>query len=135
LDGTPGLELSDDHIDRTTHFANGNTIVTHQCEDFIEPTKYNVLVDATNANGQRQKIVHLPITVNKIPEACEYGIYINYYAGNSVVILSKFNDPSDDVQRKSCVRSTQTRMLFRSTLLNSTPMVVWSTVLPCSSLS
>jgi agmatine deiminase len=97
LDGTPGLEITDDHIDGTARFANGDTIVTHRRKDFIEPTEYDVLVDATDANGQRYKIVHLPITVNKVPQAREYGIYINYYAGNNVVVLPKFNDPSDDV--------------------------------------
>jgi agmatine deiminase len=96
LDGTPGLEITDDHIDGTARFANGDTIVTYHRDDFIDPSEYDVLVSATDAIGNRYKIVHLPITVYEVPIVRDYGIYINYYVGNEVVILPIFNDPNDD---------------------------------------
>jgi agmatine deiminase len=70
LNDTPGLELSDDHIDGTAHFVNGDTIVTHQHEDVIKPTKYNVIVDATDANGQWYKIIHLSLSAFLSTQFC-----------------------------------------------------------------
>ena len=95
LDGTPGLEITDDHIDGTARFANGDTIVTFYRDDFIDPSEYDILEAATDADGNTYNIVHLPITRNKVPGIGDYGIYINYYVGNDVVILPAFDDPND----------------------------------------
>ncbi|CAJ1926323.1 unnamed protein product [Cylindrotheca closterium] len=83
LDGTAGLDITDDHIDGTARFANGDTIVTLKKQDFIVPTEYDILTRATNADGKPYKIVHLPLTAKEIPSIGEHGLYINYYAGNS----------------------------------------------------
>jgi agmatine deiminase len=98
LDGTAGVEITDDHIDGTARFANGNVIVTHNQKDFWEPSEYDVLKEATDATGQRYQLVHLPLTQNKIIDEY-YGIYINYYVANDVVIVPKFNDPNDAVAK------------------------------------
>ena len=96
LDGIAGREITDDHIDGTARFANGDTIVTYPRDQFWEPTEYDVLVNARDTNGNPYKIVELPRTLNKVSGVNEYGIYINYYVGNKVVILPVFNDPNDD---------------------------------------
>ena len=97
LDGTKGGEITDDHIDGTARFAPGNTIVTYYREDFVIPKEYDILKAAKNANGQVYRVVSLPLTQNIVPGVNDYGIYINYYVGNDVVIIPTFNDPSDQV--------------------------------------
>ncbi len=94
LDGVRGQDITDDHIDGTARFAHGNTIVTHAPFD-SDPEEYNILQNAKNANGEAYRIVHLPLTRFPHPEANEYGIYINYYVGNEVVLVPNFDDPND----------------------------------------
>lgn len=95
LDGTPGLDITDDHIDGTARFANGNTIVTFFRDDFEDPREYDRLKQATNVQGQPYKMVHLPLTKRKVVNR-DYGYYINYYVGNKVVLAPSFDDPSDE---------------------------------------
>ena len=52
LEGTAGYDITDDHIDGTARFANGNVIVTHDRENFLKPSEYDVLTAATDANGR-----------------------------------------------------------------------------------
>ena len=100
LDGIVGREITDDHIDGTARFAHGDTIVTFPRDEFFEPSEYDILVSAKDANGNPYKIVHLPRTVNEVPQKGEKGIYINYYVGNEVVILPIYNDPNDQEAAK-----------------------------------
>lgn len=126
LDGTPGLEITDDHIgkhmaascccrwkdyhvltaipclddippDGTARFAHGDTIVTLEKQDFIVPSEYDVLTQATDVDGKPYKIVHLPLTSKKIAGLGEHGLYINYYVGNEVVVFPIFQDPNDQM--------------------------------------
>lgn len=97
LDGTKGGDITDDHIDGTARFANGDTIVTFYAFDFLRQSEYRTLKNAVDANGQYYKIVNLPVTTRKIPGIGDYGIYTNYYVGNEVVIVPAFNDPNDAV--------------------------------------
>ena len=100
LDGTPGLDLTDDHIDGTARFANGDTIVTHEPGDMHDPSEYDLLVKARDANGNPYKIVTLPLTRNAVPGTGGFkGLYVNYYVGNDVVIVPAYNDPNDTVAR------------------------------------
>jgi agmatine deiminase len=95
LDGTKGLDITDDHIDGTARFANhGTTIVTFARDDFLVKKEYDSLKQATNAKGEPYRIVHLPLTKRKIHKG-EYGFYINYYVGNQVVLIPSFDDPHD----------------------------------------
>ena len=96
LDGTIGLEITDDHIDGTARFANARTIVTHKKEDLVDPDEYDVLAAAVDVDGNNYDIVHLPLTEEEVDGLGYHGIYINYYVGNEVVIVPKFNDPSDN---------------------------------------
>jgi agmatine deiminase len=95
LDGTPGLDITDDHIDGTARFANGNTIVTFRRKDFEDPREYDVLQQSTNVKGEHYTMVHLPLTTRKVVNR-DYGSYINYYVGNEVVLAPSFDDPSDE---------------------------------------
>ncbi|KAI2497371.1 agmatine deiminase [Fragilaria crotonensis] len=60
LEGERDIDVTDDHIDGTARFAGNNTIVTLYPDDFSDPSEYDVLVNACNANGEPYTIVHLP---------------------------------------------------------------------------
>jgi len=96
LDGVKGMDITDDHIDGTARFADSETIITFYRNDFMEPSEYDILEKATNAKGEPYRIVHLPLTSDIVSDI-DYGIYINYYIGNEVVLVPGFNDPNDDV--------------------------------------
>ena len=99
LNGTPGLDITDDHIDGTARFAHGNTIVTYYRRDFLDPKEYDELKNVTNADGETYNIVHLPLTRKK---CCgkDYGYYINYYVGNDVILIPCFDDLNDEVAQE-----------------------------------
>ena len=60
LDGDKGGDITDDHIDATARFANGDTIVTMYKEDFLNKKEYTILQNAQDVGGKAYKIVHLP---------------------------------------------------------------------------
>ena len=90
LDGKSGLDITDDHIDGTARFANGNTIVCNQ-SDFLWEDEYDILSNAKNVNEEEYQIVELPVTPEVIPGAGYEGTYINFYVGNEVVLVPNFN--------------------------------------------
>ena len=96
LKGQAGLDITDDHIDGTARFAGGNRIVTTKRSDFVNPSEYDVLVKARNAEGKRYQIIHLPITEKEVLNTGYQGIYVNYYVANEVVIVPTYNDPMDE---------------------------------------
>lgn len=96
LRGYKGGDITDDHIDGTARFVNGNTIVTLREEDAY-PGEFKKLKDATNASGEHYTIVELPFTQNNLPGTTEKGIYVNFYIGNEVVLVPNFEDPNDGV--------------------------------------
>jgi agmatine deiminase len=55
LDGVKGIAISDDHIDGTARFTNGDTIVTFAREDFEIRKMYDILAKATNVKGEPYK--------------------------------------------------------------------------------
>ncbi|CAJ1965203.1 unnamed protein product [Cylindrotheca closterium] len=98
VDGTKGLDITDDHIDGDARFANDDTIVLHGRDAFFEPSEYDIITNATDANGAPYKIVELPKTSVEL-EALNFtrGVYMNYYVGNDVVVFPIFEDPNDDI--------------------------------------
>lgn len=94
LEGVKGGDITDDHIDGTARFVNGNTIITYTPAE-SDPDEYAILSNATDVNGNLYDIVHLPITQNNVPGTGDLGIYINFYVGNEVVLVPNFNDPND----------------------------------------
>jgi agmatine deiminase len=97
LDGIKGGDITDDHIDGTARFANGDSIVTYFRRDFQRRSEYDVLKNSKDADGNSYKMVHLPITTRKIAGVGDYGIYMNYYVGNEVVVMPSFDNPNDAV--------------------------------------
>lgn len=96
LEGKAGQEITDDHIDGTARFANANTIVTYD-EEESDPVEYQQLSSAKNTKGEAYEIVHLPLTRYRLPGSRDYGIYINFYVGNEVILVPNFEDPHDEV--------------------------------------
>ena len=96
LDGVPGGDITDDHIDGSARFAHGNTIVTHAPADG-DPDEHAILEAATDIDGNAYNIVHLPITSQVIPGLGDYGLYINYYIGNAVILMPTYGDANDAV--------------------------------------
>ena len=96
LEGKAGQEITDDHIDGTARFANARTIVTYE-EEESDPKEYRQLVEAKNVAGHAYDIVELPLTRYRFPSSREYGIYINFYIGNEVVLVPNFEDPNDEI--------------------------------------
>lgn len=96
LEGKAGQEITDDHIDGTARFANVHTIVTFE-EEESDSREYQQLVQARNVVGQPYEIVYLPLTRYRLPSSRDYGIYINFYIGNEVVLVPNFEDPHDEI--------------------------------------
>ncbi len=98
LEGLKGEDITDDHIDGTARFANSTTIVTvKRGTEYADPTEFEILSNAKNSEGKKYTIVELPLTQNRLPKSKEYGIYINFYIGNKVVLVPNFNDPNDAI--------------------------------------
>ncbi len=117
LDGVPGLEITDMHIDGFARFNDSTTIVTMDSLDLIywevPPSDISILYDAQDVNGNPYNFLHLPLTVNNVVTTClsavqdfgrrggenlgYKGSYVNYYTGNTVVLVPTYNDPNDAV--------------------------------------
>jgi len=104
LDGVPGLDITDFHIDGFVKFFNNSTMITMKNADLVEwgVTKKDIqtLMNAKNAFNKPYQYVNLPISKNNVildnGENLGYkGSYINYYIGNTVVLVPNYNDPND----------------------------------------
>lgn len=104
-------DITDDHIDGTARFANGNSIVTFYPQDNDIPGEYHAITNAKDVNGNSYQIVHLPVTSQKIPQLGDYGIYTNYYVGNKVVLLPTYNDPNDTLAEQVLAKLYPTRTI------------------------
>ena len=56
---------------------------------------YNKVINAKNANGEKYNIVTLPITAEDVEWLGWRANYLNYYAGNDVVIVPVYGDVMD----------------------------------------
>lgn len=103
LEGTPDEDITDGHIDGLLRFADANTIVTMSEEDYYETYDYTPegdyakVINAKNAAGEKYNIVTLPITAEDVEWLGWRANYLNYYAGNDVVIVPVYGDVMDDV--------------------------------------
>ena len=101
LEGSPDEDITDGHIDGLLRFADANTIVTMTKEDYYETYDYtprgdyNKVINAKNANGEKYNIVTLPITAEDVEWLGWRANYLNYYAGNDVVIVPVYGDVMD----------------------------------------
>ncbi|HEY2494352.1 MAG TPA: agmatine deiminase family protein [Paenibacillus sp.] len=104
LDGVPDLDITDFHIDGFVKIYNKSTIITMKNDDLEEWGVTNkdiqTLMSAKNAFDKPYHYVYLPISKNNVildnGENLGYkGSYINYYIGNTVVLVPNYNDPND----------------------------------------
>ncbi len=106
LEGKPGLEITDMHIDGFARFGNKQTIVTMNQADLTEwevpEADIEKLQTIANKEGTPYEKVLLPLTKNNVitedGKALGYkGSYVNYYIANSVVLVPNYNDPNDSI--------------------------------------
>lgn len=106
LNGVAGLEITDMHIDGFARFANPNTIVTMNNNSLLNwdvpQADINTLYAATKTDGTPYTFINLPLTQNNVTTTygknLSYkGSYVNFYAGNTRVLVPNYNDPNDAV--------------------------------------
>ena len=104
LDGVPGLDITDFHIDGFAKFYDKSTIITLEENDLIDwglsDKDINTLMNAKNASSESYEYVYLPLSKNKVilengKKLSYKGSYANYYIGNKVVLVPNYNDPND----------------------------------------
>lgn len=108
LNGVAGLEITDMHIDGFARFADPNTIVTMSNSDLlywdVPQADITTLYNATKTNNSPYTFVQLPLTQNNVVTAYGRplgykGSYVNFYTGNSKVLVPFYNDPNDIVAK------------------------------------
>jgi agmatine deiminase len=108
LDGASGgqLDITDTHIDGFARFGPPGAIVTMSEADLaywgISNQDINTLRNATDINNVPYSFVELPLTANDVVTTYGYkirfkGSYVNYYVGNTVVLMPTYKDPNDSV--------------------------------------
>lgn len=106
LDGVPGADITDFHIDGFAKFYDQSTIITFSEDDLAEwglPAKdINTLLNAKNASGESYKYVFLPLSKSRVTlengeTLADKGSYANFYIGNKVVLVPNYNDPHDTI--------------------------------------
>ena len=105
LDGEAGLEVTDMHIDGFARFANATTIITMNDSDLdywqVPASDVAILKLAKNKTGTDYQRVLLPLTQNKVMKTdgteLDRASYINYYVGNTKILVPNYNDPNDAV--------------------------------------
>lgn len=101
LEGSPNEEITDGHIDGLVRFADANTLVTmteadyYETYDYTPEGDYDKVINARNAKGQKYNIVTLPITAEEVEWLGLRANYLNYYAGNEVVLVPVYGDVMD----------------------------------------
>ncbi|GKS14916.1 agmatine deiminase [Paenibacillus chitinolyticus] len=106
LDGVPGLDITDFHIDGFAKFHDKSTLITMKEEDLeewgVSDKDINTLMNAKNAFDKPYQYAYLPITKNNVvldngKDLGYKGSYINYYIGNTVVLVPNYHDPNDKI--------------------------------------
>ncbi|MFJ8260744.1 agmatine/peptidylarginine deiminase [Rummeliibacillus sp. NPDC094406] len=106
LDGVPGLDITDFHIDGFAKFYDKSTIITMKEDDLedwgVSNKDIKTLMNAKNAFDKPYQYVYLPLSKNNVildnGKNLRYkGSYINFYIGNTVVLVPNYNDPNDKI--------------------------------------
>ncbi|WP_420871349.1 agmatine deiminase family protein [Lysinibacillus xylanilyticus] len=106
LDGVQNLDITDFHIDGFAKFHDKSTIITMKKDDLEEWGLSNkdikTLMHAKNSSEKPYQYVYLPISKNNIvldngKNLSYKGSYVNYYIGNTVVLVPNYNDPNDKI--------------------------------------
>lgn len=110
LDGAPGgtEDITDTHIDGFARFGTPETLVTMSTTDLqywgISTSDISKLATASNADGVAYQKVILPLTAKNVVTTYGKnlgykGSYVNYYVGNSVVLVPEYKDSNDGVAK------------------------------------
>ncbi|MCX6754095.1 MAG: agmatine deiminase family protein [Candidatus Nomurabacteria bacterium] len=93
---------TDGHIDEIARFVNPNTIVCAYEKNKKDPNyvilndNYKTLKKARTENGKKFKIIKLPMPHMDYDNGEKAPVsYTNFYIGNSVILMSIFNDLND----------------------------------------
>lgn len=108
LDGQFGgsEDITDQHIDGFVKFAGDNTMVTMSDPDlaywYVSMGDRAIIDLAENNDGVPYTRVNLPLTENPVQTTWGQSLgfrssYVNYYVGNTVVLVPEYNDPMDAV--------------------------------------
>lgn len=110
LDGAPGGsdDITDMHIDGFARFGTPDTIVTMSRNDLrywgLSAADSDRLYQARDIDGRAYRFVQLPLTAREVVTDYGYeirfkGSYVNYYVGNTVVLVPEYKDPNDAVAK------------------------------------
>jgi len=94
---------TDGHIDEIARFVSVDTIVCGY-EDDVNDVNYKILEDnfrilesATDQDGNKFKIIKLPMPHMNYSDGEKAPVsYTNFYIGNSIILMSIFNDTNDE---------------------------------------
>lgn len=122
LDGAPGgtEDITDTHIDGFARFGDERTIVTMNTADLrywgIANRDINTLYAAKNVDNVPYEYLQLPLTARNVKTAYGKnlgykGSYVNYYVGNTVVLVPAYNDPNDRVAQEKLQALYPTRTI------------------------
>ena len=67
----------------------------HATYDYTPENDYDKVVNVKNAKGVKYNIVTLPITAEEVESLGWRANYLNYYAGNKVVLVPVYGDVMD----------------------------------------
>lgn len=110
LDGAPGGkdDITDMHIDGFARFGTPHAIVTMSRSDLnhwgLPAGDIDRLYRAIDIDGAPYDFVQLPLTARDVVTSYGYklgyrGSYVNYYVGNTVVLVPEYKDPNDAVAK------------------------------------
>lgn len=106
LDGVPGLEITDMHIDGFARFGGNNTIVTMNKDDLrqwdVLESDINKIFSSKDSENKPYKFLELPLTKNNVvttygKKLGYKGSYVNYYIANNKVLVPNYEDPNDKI--------------------------------------
>lgn len=106
LDGMPGLDITDMHIDGFARFGEGRQIITMSREDLqiweLPQKDIDYLYSVSDSQGKPYKYVVLPLTKNNVvttygKDLGYQGSYVNYYISNNKILVPTYNDPNDEI--------------------------------------
>ena len=93
---------TDGHIDEVARFVAEDTIVASYEEDESDPNfsildnNFKILENAIDQDGNKFKIIKLPMPHMNYDNGEKAPVsYTNFYIGNSIVLMSIFNDKND----------------------------------------
>lgn len=101
LNGVVDEDITDAHIDGFARFYDEKTILTVPKKDFaelyekVDMQDYQILTNAKNSQGEKYKIIEVPLTKKNVKKLGYKGSYLNFYVANEVLLLPIYADEND----------------------------------------